>query len=250
MGLALQGTNLTRVCKANTLYQLVADACAFLHEQGIFWSVENPARSFMWVTSPWRHFFKKHFAFFTRFHHCMFGGRRAKHTLLVHAVPSFLQLARECDRSHTHSKWGKSGHVWATAQETAYPWPLAKAVSEFLLEQLVQCGLQKLPSCLPEVSYSIRNARAFSGLQSNKRILPLVPEYKMICMVTGSFQCNFRPKERCPNLGRCRPPGRRNQRWLTFLPAVRFSALTTFWGIQVRVLQEPPLEFTGSLRSS
>ena len=64
-------------------------------------------------------------------------------------------------------------------------WPMAVGKGREL-EQLVQCGFQKLPSCLPEVSYSIRNARAFSGLQSNKRILPLVPEYKLICMVTGA----------------------------------------------------------------
>ena len=139
------------------------------------------------------------------------------------------------------------------AQQMGQIWPcvghcsrnrVPMAVGEFLLEQLVQCGLQKLPSCLPEVSYSIRNARAFSGLQSNTRILPLVPEYKMICMVTGSFQCNFRPKERLsqpwpvPTTGQAEPA-------LAVIPAS-----TTFRGIQARVLQEPPLEFTGSLRSS
>ena len=73
-----------------TLYQ-----GSFLKEcwqRGILCSIENPGRLFMWQTSHWLLRTRQLKPLHTLFHHCMFGGSRAKLTRLIHCVPAFQQL--------------------------------------------------------------------------------------------------------------------------------------------------------------
>ena len=47
-----------------------------------------------------------------------------------------------CDNSHEHEPWGqKPDGSWATSEETAYPWPLARAIAAQVVLQLQEQGL-------------------------------------------------------------------------------------------------------------
>ena len=53
MGLkSLTGKDKFRVLSANRLYEITVALIFQLHEAGAYWSVENPASSMMWVTTP------------------------------------------------------------------------------------------------------------------------------------------------------------------------------------------------------
>ena len=67
-----------------------------------------------------------HFCIF--FHRCQYGSSRRKFTLLVHNVPTFQELESRCDNQHAHEPWGQTATGWATAEETAYPWELCRAI--------------------------------------------------------------------------------------------------------------------------
>ena len=174
----LKGISKLRVSQANRLYAFTVKACRALYSRGVLFSVENPLRSFTWFTKRWRSFFKDVPVFQTTFHHCMYEGSRRKATLLVHVLPSYLVLRRPCDNSHPHAGWGRVGNKWATAEETAYPWALAKAMAAQLREQLLLLGCKDCNNSLDQVEESVAGARAFAGAQAGKRVLPLVPEFK------------------------------------------------------------------------
>ena len=120
-----------RVNSANSLYALSGLIFKECWERGILCSIENPGRSFMWQTSHWLLRARQLKPLSTLFHHCMFGGSRAKLTRLIYCVPSFQQLGIFCcdeSESHVHEPWGKlpSGK-WATSEETAYLVDLCRA---------------------------------------------------------------------------------------------------------------------------
>ena len=53
MGLkTLTGKDKHRVLSANRLYEITVALIFQLHEAGAYWSIENPASSMMWVTTP------------------------------------------------------------------------------------------------------------------------------------------------------------------------------------------------------
>jgi hypothetical protein len=55
----LSGVLLTRVQAANELYQITCDLVEFCIQHGKYFSVENPGRSFMWLTTSFRKLCKK-----------------------------------------------------------------------------------------------------------------------------------------------------------------------------------------------
>ena len=73
---------------------------------------------------------------------------RRKLTKLIHNIPAFHHLTQLCDNLHEHEPWGqKPDGSWATAEETAYPWPLARAIAAQVLLQLQDLGVEcHLPS--------------------------------------------------------------------------------------------------------
>ena len=117
---SLSGLDLVRVTQANLLYKVCAeifDCC----QKGILCTVENPRRSHFWKT---RHMSKisPEYNIWSHFHHCMMGSRRRKATLLLHNFPQACCMRLECDGSHEHEPWARTGNnSWATAAETAYP---------------------------------------------------------------------------------------------------------------------------------
>jgi hypothetical protein len=98
-----------RVQAANHLYDLTQQLCQACHEHGVF-SIENPARSFMWDATPMWLFIEEIHHYETCFYHCQFDSSRHKFTLLVHNIPTLLDLECRCDDFHPHELGNK--HIW------------------------------------------------------------------------------------------------------------------------------------------
>ena len=75
----------------------------------------------------------------------MFGSSRRKLTKLIHNIDSFHHLNQLCNNQHEHELQGqKPDGSWATAKETAYRWPLARAMATQVVLQLSTMSLAKL----------------------------------------------------------------------------------------------------------
>ena len=100
---------------------------------------------------------------------------------LIHNIPSFRQLCQMCDNSHEHEPWGqKPDGSWATSEETAYPWLLARAIAAQVVLQLQEQGLLcHLPS-FAEQECTLQAMRAATNIQPRKHLPPMVPEFKRI----------------------------------------------------------------------
>ena len=176
----LSGSNLVRVNKANQLYHFSSTLCAEAHRRGLVLAVENPRSSLFWATSFWKaaaHTCPMH----TDFQHCAFGGRRPKWTRLHHNHPTFQSLHRLCPGANCaqhHLPWGRSADgSFATAQETAYPQPLASSIAGCFARAV---------TVLPEAEPSIAAIRATSGLQPKAAAMqPLVPEHRRVLVARG-----------------------------------------------------------------
>ena len=117
----------------------------------------------------------------TDFQHCAFGGCRPKWTRLHHNHPTFQSLHRLCPGAHCarhHLPWGRSADgSFATAQETAYPQPLASSIAG--------CFAQAV-TVLPEAEPSLAAIRATSGLQPKAATMqPVVPEHRCVLVARG-----------------------------------------------------------------
>ena len=205
----------SRVKAANHLYEITARTVLDLHLRGVFWSVENPYRSFMWNTSFWNKY-TRHLRYRNLIlDHCMFGGQRPKRTRISHCIPAFDKLAVLCDGLHPHLPWGQSEGRWATAEETAYPLQLCKALAQQFLEQVVSFGVIPPPQSMSDVTAhdDVAFSRAFGGKQPRgKRIPPLVSEFKTIVELVG-------PKSDMP-------PDRIKHEWLIPATITSNSAFT------------------------
>ena len=163
-----------RVRLANKLYKLTKKCVAILHARGVGWSVENPASSLMWITTP----FVELMQFLgpeihgVLFHTCMFGASRKKQTALWTNVAELLQLNRTCSGDHPHKTWGLTDTgTFATADECAYNSELcahwAAAIENYALNK----GLQPVPDTLDEVGPQHLHLRD----TANKAILGALP---------------------------------------------------------------------------
>ena len=176
----LESVNAIRVEKANSLYQVTLEVCKFCQSHDKYFSVENPLRSYLWLIPAWVSFLQQDHVLQTNFHHCEYGGTRKKATLLVHNVPKFKELHRLCSGNHVHAGWGRTQGKWATSLETAYPCRLCKVMANLLKEHFLAMGCHSPPQQLSEAPASVPGARALSGLQSRKRIAPLISEFRAI----------------------------------------------------------------------
>ena len=166
-----------RVNKANELYIITCRLIRLCDQHQILWSCENPGRSFMWQPTPFQELFATMQCSSTEMHHCMFGSSRRKLTKLIHNIPAFHHLHQLCDNKHEHEPWGqKPDGSWATAEETAYPWPLARAIAAQVLLQLQDLGVEcHLPSFAEQEA-----TRAATNIQPRKGLPALVPEFKQV----------------------------------------------------------------------
>ena len=135
----------------------------------------------MWQTTPFQELFSTIQCLSTEMHHCVFGSSRRKLTKLIHNIPAFHHLNQLCDNKHEHEPWGqKPDGSWATAEETAYPWPLARAIAAQVLLQLQDLGVEcHLPS-FAEQEATLQAMRAATNIQPRKNLPSLVPEFKQV----------------------------------------------------------------------
>ena len=145
---------------------MTCELITLCQQHKILWSCENPGRSFMWQTTPFVALFRTTPYESTEMHHCMYGSSRRKLTRLIHNIPSFRQLCQMCDDSRS--------------EETAYPWPLARAIATQVVLQLQDQGVVcHLPS-FAEQECTIQAMRAASNIQPRKNLPPMVPEFKQV----------------------------------------------------------------------
>ena len=168
-----------RVDKANQLYQITCNLIQLCEQHHILWSCENPGRSFMWQTTSFVKLFASLQCLSTEFHHCMFGSSRRKLTRLIHNVPSFHHL---CDNQHEHEPWGqRPDGSWATSEERAYPWPLARAIAAQVYFKNLKYNAIHLAS---------RNRK-----QHFKQCeLPLISNLPNTCLLSCQNLSKYRPK--------------------------------------------------------
>ena len=135
----------------------------------------------MWQTTSFQRLFSTIERESTQLHHCMYGSSRRKLTCLIHNIPSIHQLHQMCDNQHEHEPWGqKPDGSWARSEETAYPWPLARAIAAQVVIQLQDKGLVcHLPS-FTEQECTLQAMRAATNIPPRKNLPPLVPDFKQV----------------------------------------------------------------------
>lgn len=148
-------------------------------------TVENPQYSHFWATTFWLEV--AGMMLYTIFHSCQFGSTRQKKTMLAHNDPAFHSLHKLCpgeSKTHRHDKWGLTkNNKFATSDETAYPFELARDIAGVFVSILLKNGVQPPPQVLSDVtSHSnqvLQALRAQTGTQPRAtRLPPLVPEFK------------------------------------------------------------------------
>ena len=86
-----------------------------------------------------------------------------------------------CDNQHEHEPWGqKPDGSWATSEETAYPWPLARAIAAQVVIQLQDQGLVCYLRSFAEQECALQAMRAATNIQPRKNLTPMVPEFKQV----------------------------------------------------------------------
>ena len=91
-----------RVELANEIYRFVCSCILLCHTLNEHWSLEQPRRSLFWFTKWWKSVKAHTQPIEVVFHHCMFGGQRAKATRLATSLSALLQLAKLCNNQHAH----------------------------------------------------------------------------------------------------------------------------------------------------
>ena len=141
----LSMTDKVRVSNANKLYDLTAEVLEVAQTSGVLWSVENPAGSHSWNTSPMMAPLRKlkPHIHFVQFYHCCFGGDRMKLTLLWTNLARLGTLGMLCSPklAHVLKKWGRTqSGSFATSLETAYPLGLCRQWAGLVLQESLDRG--------------------------------------------------------------------------------------------------------------
>ena len=176
----LTGIYKARVAAANRLYQITQELCELCFSHAVLFSLENPGRSFFWNTTHIARLLRTLPHFQTFLHHCRFGSSRRKYTLLVHTIPTLQDLSLLCQNDHQHEAWGKTPTGWATSEETAYPWPLCRAIAAKVALFLQNLGLNcATPACATQAQ-QLEDIRQQTHVQTKNHTLPLVSEFREI----------------------------------------------------------------------
>ena len=176
-----------RVVQANILYSLTARVLAFCFQAGILTCTENPSRSIFWLTSPMRAVAQIPMIA-THLHHCMVGSTRRKATTLQHTIPEMQRLQLPCTNDHVHEPWGRlSDGSWATSAEVHYPPAMCTLLATSVFDQLLRWGAVAPADRLGQSVLSLTKAAqvATDKQPPGKRVLPLVPEFKVTYTLRG-----------------------------------------------------------------
>ena len=203
-------TDREKISRANKLYFLTKDLVIWANREGCLICIENPQFSFFWQTT----FMQSVMSMlqFTVFQTCRYGSNRAKRTMLAHNAPEFSVINKMCQgvtATHRHQKWGLTGpnKSSATAMETAYPMPLARAIASAFLVALHNRGIKMPLETMADIQ-DLDNAtlpalRAQAGLQSKaSKLPPVIPLFSSKLALTGFQsdlpQCDLQHKLQLP----------------------------------------------------
>ena len=142
----------------------------------------------------------------TLFHPCQYGSNRLKRTMLAHNHGAFSTINMKCQgvsSTHRHEKWGITKSGFATSQETAYPFALARTIAHAFARALVALNMTAPVDTVGEMksnpSQVLQAIRGQTGLQPKAGILPpIVNEYQTLMHIINtrenfpSSKLNFR----------------------------------------------------------
>lgn len=128
---------------------------------------------------------------------CAYGGGRPKWTLLAFNHKAFRAINKCCPGEsafHVHKPWGlittSADRHFATAEETAYPLPLAHQIAKCFASALMDRGWKPPPIAFTDDCHvqPHKKMRAVTNSQPKAaRLPPLVPEHKQVVVVSGPF---------------------------------------------------------------
>jgi len=127
-----------QVEEGNLLAARFAKIAKAVHRAGGWWSLENPARSFMWDYTPIKMLAKLPGAVFYNGDQCIFGGPYVKPTGWLTTAPFFSIVAQKCPGPPHHSHQPLQGRVrdhtgrevWLTSLAAEYPQGLCEVLAD------------------------------------------------------------------------------------------------------------------------
>jgi len=182
--------NKLRVSQANAIYHFVTEIALFCLDRGMIVCIENPRSSIYWRTTFFAPLAKN--LKFTAHQACAYGSSRPKWIVLAHNTTALLQLNRACpgvSKNHVHKPWGvvkgPDGQKFSTAEETAYPLPLAYHIAYYLAQELILKGWQPPSDAFsPPDEVSYQYLRSIVGVQpKSTKIAPLVSEFQYVLAI-------------------------------------------------------------------
>ena len=179
----LSYVNKLRVSQANAIYHFVTEVVLFCLHRGMIVCIENHRSSLYWRTTFFAPLAKK--LKFTAHQACAYGSSRPKWTVLAHNTKTILQLNRACpgvSKDHVHKPWGvvkgPDGQKFSTAEETAYPLPLAYHIAYYLAQELILKGWRP-----PSDAFSPPDEISYQYLRSIVGAAPLVSEFQRVLSI-------------------------------------------------------------------
>ena len=176
-----------KISQANKLYHLTAQLVKFAVSRNILICIENPQYSLFWATSFWLQV--SGLLRYAVFHSCQYGSNRQKKTMLAHNHEVFSKISKMCQgesKSHRHLPWGvNANNKFATSEETAYPFQLARDIAAAFVQALLKAGMIPPPATFDQMhsqsEHVLQAIRAQSGAQPKiTKLPPLVPEFSKV----------------------------------------------------------------------
>ena len=174
----------TRVRKANTIYQLCADVAEYCVHRAVPFTIDNPANSLFWFVPCIGNLLSHASVGDVLYQACMHGSSRDKRSRLrSFPEPSFRPLAAQCDRSHVHKPWGLSQSGFATREEAEFPDLLCSRMSHMALSAVHFVSedpgqgnaASSMNICMPAVRRSTSSAE--SAFKPRETALPATKKF-------------------------------------------------------------------------
>ena len=138
----LRGEAKAKVATANILANFSARVATHCIKHSIGFTVENPARSLLWLMPEMRILLADRAANMVVLTACMWGSRRNKKTGIFTNIPGISDMGIPCDGKPEHLPWGirySGGWSFATAEECEYPIEMCMALA---LRAAKNCSLR------------------------------------------------------------------------------------------------------------
>ena len=159
----LEGTDKIKVERANMLYDAVEDIARSSCRAGIFTSIENPANSHYWNTSPMQRLMNEFGNRYVTFHNCCHGGSGDKLTSIWVNDDWLDSLEARCDGSHPHKSWK------VTMTDSAVHFPqcstsVDNVLSRKYVQEVLQCATRGFGPCWPFMWLAILFSMSLSSM--------------------------------------------------------------------------------------